>query len=47
MEGIGFAIRAVSKAKIMDKLIRDDRVITGFYWYPGGREIAPLREAVV
>ena len=40
-EGIGFAIPTALAAKIMDKLIRDGRVIRGYIGI-GGREIAPL-----
>ncbi|MEQ4450312.1 outer membrane-stress sensor serine endopeptidase DegS [Kosakonia sp. YIM B13605] len=40
-EGIGFAIPFQLAAKIMDKLIRDGRVIRGYIGI-GGREIAPL-----
>ncbi|XVB27509.1 outer membrane-stress sensor serine endopeptidase DegS [Citrobacter koseri] len=40
-EGIGFAIPFQLATKIMDKLIRDGRVIRGYIGI-GGREIAPL-----
>lgn len=40
-EGLGFAIPFQLATKIMDKLIRDGRVIRGFIGI-GGREIAPL-----
>jgi S1-C subfamily serine protease len=40
-EGIGFAIPFQLATKIMDKLIRDGRVIRGYIGI-GGREIAPM-----
>ncbi|MBB3324750.1 serine protease DegS [Atlantibacter sp. RC6] len=40
-EGIGFAIPTQLATKIMDKLIRDGRVIRGYIGI-GGREIAPM-----
>lgn len=40
-EGIGFAIPTQLATKIMDKLIRDGRVIRGYIGI-GGREITPL-----
>ncbi|MNN66756.1 Serine endoprotease DegS [compost metagenome] len=40
-EGIGFAIPTQLSTKIMDKLIRDGRVIRGYIGI-GGREITPL-----
>ncbi len=40
-EGIGFAIPFQLATKIMDKLIRDGRVIRGYIGI-SGREIAPL-----
>ncbi len=40
-EGLGFAIPFQLATKIMDKLIRDGRVIRGYIGI-GGREIAPL-----
>lgn len=40
-EGIGFAIPFQAATKIMDKLIRDGRVIRGYIGI-GGREIAPM-----
>lgn len=40
-EGIGFALPFQLATKIMDKLIRDGRVIRGYIGI-GGREIAPL-----
>ena len=40
-EGIGFAIPTALATKVMDKLIRDGRVIRGYIGI-GGREVAPL-----
>lgn len=40
-EGIGFAIPTQLATKIMDKLIRDGRVIRGYIGI-GGREISPM-----
>lgn len=40
-EGIGFALPVQLATKIMDKLIRDGRVIRGYIGI-GGREIAPM-----
>lgn len=41
-EGIGFAIPTQLATKIMEKLIRDGRVIRGYIGIKEGREIAPL-----
>jgi serine protease DegS len=41
-EGIGFAIPAALAIKVMDKLIRDGRVIRGYIGI-SGRELSPLR----
>lgn len=41
-EGIGFAIPTQLASKIMEKLIRDGRVIRGYIGIKEGREIAPL-----
>ncbi|WP_413736868.1 outer membrane-stress sensor serine endopeptidase DegS [Sodalis sp. RH21] len=40
-EGIGFAIPTALASKVMNKLIRDGRVIRGYIGI-GGREVAPL-----
>jgi serine protease DegS len=40
-EGIGFAIPTALASKVMDKLIRDGRVIRGYIGI-GGREITPM-----
>lgn len=44
-EGIGFAIPTQLATKIMDKLIRDGRVIRGYIGI-GGREISPMHGPV-
>ncbi|WP_143340085.1 trypsin-like serine protease, partial [Cronobacter sakazakii] len=43
-EGLGFAIPIELATKIMDKLIRDGRVIRGYFGIQG-KEIIPLRSS--